>query len=211
MIKYLYNPPLPVKFLFKEFAWNSVSGQILFTFDDGPVAGNTEGILKKLDELKFKAIFFCVGNNVRYNRSLINEILVEGHTIGNHTMNHKVLTRAGLPEMIEEIIPFNKIMEDEFGYKVDYFRPPHGKFNLKLRSYLNYIDLKCVMWSLLTYDYKNNIDEVKKSLKHLKGNSIIVLHDSLKSKEVIIAAIDLISESILSNNFSVGTPPECLK
>jgi len=65
---------------------------------------------------------------------------------------------------------------------------------------------------LLTYDYKNDINIVKFALrKYLKSNSIIVLHDSNKSKDIIKDSINIIIEETNKKNYKIGTPSECLK
>ena len=68
------------------------------------------------------------------------------------------------------------------------------------------------MWSLLTYDYKADLNLVKKSAQnYLESNSIVVLHDNLKSKDIIIDAINIIFEEAEKKNYSIGNPDECLK
>ena len=53
-------------------------------------------------------------------------------------------------------------------------------------------NLKNIMWSLLTYDYKNDLSFVKfATQKYLNKDSIIVLHDSNKSKNIIVDSISL--------------------
>jgi peptidoglycan-N-acetylglucosamine deacetylase len=210
-MQYLYNPPLPVKYLFSRSIWNTGNNKVLLTFDDGPLNGNTDLILKKLDDNNIKALFFCVGNNILSNPGLTEELLKEGHSVGNHTMNHKILSNAGESIIAGEIKLFNEHMEEKFGYKVKYFRPPHGRMSFKLRSYLQKQELENVMWSLLTYDYKNDIQKVKRSYKYLRSNSIVILHDSIKSKNIISDSIDLLMDNILLRDYKTGTPEECLR
>ena len=92
-MSYRYSPPLIIKKLFKDFYWNTSNGKILLSFDDGPTTELTEVILNILSQNKIKAAFFCLGNNVKNSQSLVNDILTEGHLIGNHTFNHKRLTK----------------------------------------------------------------------------------------------------------------------
>ncbi len=67
------------------------------------------------------------------------------------------------------------------------------------------------MWSLLTYDYKNDISIVKFAVeKYLKQNSIIVLHDSNKSKEIINDSISFIADEVRKKNYQFGEANECL-
>lgn len=211
-MSYIINPPLIIKFFFKDFYWNTFNDKILLTFDDGPTVEVTELILNILSKNKIKAVFFCVGNNVKNHQSLVKEILDQGHLIANHTFNHKRLNKLSKTETDEEINSFNRIMKEKFDYDVKYFRPPHGKFTISTNGILKKKGLKCVMWSLLTQDYKNDFETVKFAVRnYLKKNSIVVLHDSIKSKEIIKDSINFIIDETAKKGFSFGEPEECLK
>jgi peptidoglycan/xylan/chitin deacetylase (PgdA/CDA1 family) len=173
---------------------------------------STEIILSELSKHKIKALFFCVGDNIHKHPSLAKEILAEGHTIGNHTFNHKILKPLSYEDKIQQIQSFNQLMKEEFNYEVKYFRPPHGKFQLSTNNLLAQFNLQNVMWSLLTYDYKNNFELVKFAVTNfLNKNSIVVLHDSLKSREIIKDSISFIADEAAKKNYSFGEPSECLK
>jgi len=212
MIKSLYTPPKTVRKLFSNFVWESSSDEILLTFDDGPIPSTTELILKELSKHKIKALFFCVGNNIRKYPSLTEEIISEGHSIGNHTFNHQILMNKPQNIILDEIVKVNDIIEQNLGLEVKYFRPPHGRFPLKLRKYLSDLNMVNVMWSLLTTDYNNKFSDVKFAVdNYLNNNSIVVLHDSLKSKDIIIESINYIHDMVEENNFKFGDVASCLK
>jgi peptidoglycan-N-acetylglucosamine deacetylase len=209
-LSYIINPPLIIKKLFKDFYWKTSNDKVLLTFDDGPTVETTEIILNTLSQNKIKAAFFCVGNNVKNNPTLVKEILGEGHLIGNHTFNHKKLNMISKAETIGEIDSCNNIMK-EFSYDVKYFRPPHGRFTISTNRILKEKNLKCVMWSLLTQDYKNDFETVKFTVKnYLRKNSIVVLHDSIKSREIIKDSINFITDEAAKKGFILGEPNECL-
>jgi peptidoglycan/xylan/chitin deacetylase (PgdA/CDA1 family) len=210
--KFLYNPPVLIKKVFSSTAWNTANNKVLLTFDDGPIPETTGIILDILRSNNIKAAFFCVGNNIKKNPGLAEKILSDGHLIGNHTFNHKVLTKAAPEEMMHEINAVNEIMLDEFQYQIKYFRHPHGKFNLKTLSALKKQNLTNVMWSLLTYDYKNDLNIVKFAVKkYLCKDSLIVLHDSIKSGRVISGSIDAVINEVYDKGYEFGVPEECLK
>jgi len=212
MTKYRYNPPSIIKKIFSEFYWQTSNNKILLTFDDGPNPGTTEKILEQLGSLNIKALHFCVGTNLQKYPGLTNELISEGHTIGNHTLSHKFLTRIIKEEARTEIEQVNSILAHEFNYSAKYIRPPYGRFNLSVRKILNNTNLKVVMWNLVTYDYKNDWEKVKFTVdKFLQSNSIIVLHDSNKSKDIIIDSIKYIADAATKNGFKFGEPEECLK
>ena len=209
-MKYHYNPPIILKKIFSDFSWNT-NNKVLLTFDDGPNPGTTEIILKKLSEEKIKALFFCVGENVQKYPELIKQIKDEGHSFGNHTFNHKILNKISNEEKDYQISSVNKIFNDQFDIKLKYFRPSHGRFQLSTSSLMKKHQLKNIMWSLLTYDYKNDLSIVKFAVeKYLKPNSIIVLHDSNKSKNIISDSISFIADEVRKRNYQFGEADECL-
>ena len=212
MIKYFFNPPFIIKKIYNDIQWNTINNEILFTFDDGPIPETTELILAELNKNKIKAVFFCVGNNVKNNSALCENILSEGHIIGNHTYNHKRINKLSEEELKKELNNFNEMLIKKFNYEVRYFRPPHGKFNLKSIKKIKELNLKTIMWSLITYDFQNDFNFFKNAVdKYMRRNSIIVMHDSLKSKDIIAQSINYLVEQIDKKNFKIGKPAECLK
>lgn len=210
--RYKYNPPGIIKFFFSDFIWYTANDKVLITFDDGPNPSSTEKILQKLNDNKLKAAFFCVGNNIKQNPELAKQINDEGHLICNHTFNHKMLNKISDSEIDDEINTFNETLNSVIGIETNYFRPPYGRFNFRVKNKLNLIGLKTAMWSLLTYDYKNDFKMVRKSIdKYLSNNSIIVLHDNYKSKDIIEESMDYIVEQVNKKDFRFGEPLECLQ
>ncbi len=210
-MKYLYNPPIILKKIFNDFSWNTSNGKVLITFDDGPNPQTIELILKKLSDENIKAIFFCVGDNVQKYPDLVRQIKEAGHSFGNHTFNHKILNQISDEEKDYQISSVNKIFKEQFDITLKYFRPSHGRFQLSTSSLMKKHNLKNVMWSLLTYDYNNDLSIVKFAVeKYLKPNSIIVLHDSNKSKNIILDSISIIADEVRNRNYQFGEPEQCL-
>src|SRR3989344_9068042 len=72
-------------------------GEILFTFDDGPLP-STLGVLDILDECKEKAMFFLVAENVQKYPQIATEIVKRGHSIGSHGLRHVNMKKLPLLE-----------------------------------------------------------------------------------------------------------------
>jgi peptidoglycan/xylan/chitin deacetylase (PgdA/CDA1 family) len=211
-LSFRYRPPFIVQKLFGNFIWKTSNNKILLTFDDGPTETATLKILSVLSKNKIKAVFFCVGNNIKQQLELTQKILQDGHTIANHTMNHKLINKISREEAVNELKSFNDLMKEKFNYQVKYFRPPHGRFNLKTNNILNELNLKCVMWNLLSYDFENKIEKVKYAIdKFLKENSIIVFHDNTKSSEIIEEALNYTINNAVKKGYQFGEPEDCLK
>ena len=211
-MRYFYTPPKVLQKMFPKFVWESKSDKILLTFDDGPNPDTTEMILENLSKHNIKAIFFCVGENLNKYPFLVKKIISEGHTIGNHTHSHQNIVSSSKSKIDEQIELCSKAIQEEIGTAPKYFRPPHGRFDLRTNRLMQKHQLTNVMWSLLTYDYKNDLNIVKFTVqKYLTKKSIIVMHDSNISKDIISNSIEFIVEEADNSGFQIGEPSECLR
>ena len=66
---------------------------VALTFDDGPDAEETPRVLDVLKRHGVRATFFVVGERIEAHPELLLRMLSEGHTIGNHTLNHADMTK----------------------------------------------------------------------------------------------------------------------
>ena len=67
--------------------------RIALTFDYGPDPSTTPAILDVLRDYHLKATFFVIGARAEQDPELIERIVSEGHTLGNHTYYHRDLTK----------------------------------------------------------------------------------------------------------------------
>jgi peptidoglycan/xylan/chitin deacetylase (PgdA/CDA1 family) len=63
-------------------------GEVVLTFDDGPVPWVTTPILDALDEYCTKATFFSVGEMALAYPAVTRDVIARGHTVGTHTYTH---------------------------------------------------------------------------------------------------------------------------
>jgi peptidoglycan/xylan/chitin deacetylase (PgdA/CDA1 family) len=68
-------------------------GEVVLTFDDGPLPGPTRRVLDALKAECVKATFFLMGRNAAAAPDLVGRIAREGHSIGSHTMTHAILRK----------------------------------------------------------------------------------------------------------------------
>ena len=61
---------------------------IYLTFDCGYENGNTDAILKALENHGVKGTFFVTGAFLEDHADIVNRMIDEGHAVGNHTYNH---------------------------------------------------------------------------------------------------------------------------
>ncbi|MCC7251639.1 polysaccharide deacetylase family protein [Hyphomicrobium sp.] len=77
-------------------------GEVVLTFDDGPMRRYTRPILDALDEQCVKATFFAVGRMAISDPATLQEVARRGHTIGTHTWSHKNLSTLSAAAMKRE-------------------------------------------------------------------------------------------------------------
>lgn len=178
---FIEQPPLLYRILFPEAQWRIKHKKrkvVYLTFDDGPIREVTPWVLDLLDYYGIKATFFLVGDNVRRNPDLLEEIKRRGHSWGNHTMNHlqgfKVMSRNYLRNIAEADKLIDSIL----------YRPPHGIMRWGQAKVIK-DHMNIIMYDLVTRDYskKLNGEQVLKNVKKfVRNGSIIVFHDSLKAE-----------------------------
>lgn len=211
-MNYYINPPKIIRKVLASSQWQSKTDKILFTVDDSPNAGITEQILDKFDEYRIRGVFFCVGEKVKKEASLVNEILQRGHIIGGHGFTHSSFLLKNRAFIKDEIEKTEKVIHDVVGYDIKYFRPPYGRLNFSYNGIIKGKGIRNIMWTLLINDYKKDLNLVKFVIKKfLRKDSIIVLHDNKKSKEISEMTIDLLVKEIKIKGYEIGEPEECLK
>ena len=106
---------------------NGHGKRVFLTFDDGPVPGLTEEVLKILEKHKVKATFFVVAEKAAEHRSILAQIVKDGHSIGNHSLNHSFRPFfAGRKTMIDWISSSENTLQDLTGAASVGWRSPAG-------------------------------------------------------------------------------------
>ncbi len=206
-----YDPSSFGSILFPDIQWRSKTGKILLTFDDSPNEKITLELLKILSDLSIKALFFCIGRNIMQTGGLVAEISAEGHMLGNHSFHHTNLRKTPLAGVKQELRQTSELIEQITGSRPKFFRPPYGRFSRSIVRAAAEENLKTVLWSLLTFDYKNDLNLLKFAVQFMRNDAIIVMHDNTKNASILRDGIISVNDFIRSQNFAIGTPQECLK
>ncbi|MBQ9121820.1 MAG: polysaccharide deacetylase family protein [Clostridia bacterium] len=188
---------------------------LYLTFDAGYENGNVEKILDTLKEENVPAAFFILDNLILKNTDLVKRMASEGHTVCNHTMKHKDMTKVtDIKEFEAELVGLEKLYEEKIGAKMaKFYRPPEGKFseeNLKFATELGYTT---VFWSFAyaDWDNKKQMSEeaaMKKVLENTHNGAILLFHPTSETNAKILGK--LIAEW-KSQGYRFGTLDELKK
>lgn len=173
---------------------------IAVTFDDGPTGnegGRTERLLDGLKERGVHATFFLCGYRVKDYNSMMDRYLAEGHEVGNHTMDHKILTTQTSDGGYEQTSTNNDLIEEYLGEKPTLMRPPGGAHDKSVRKVMRELGMPIILWNVDTLDWRDQDAATVKQriLDGAQDGAIVLEHDLYETTvEGVLAAIDELQE-----------------
>lgn len=192
--------------------------KIYLTFDDGPIPGPTDFVLETLAKHSIKAVFFCIGDNVRKHPDVFKKIVDQGHTVGNHTFNHLKGWSTPLKKYVENVEACEDVIHKSWDTSLrlpvtgdwppatgnqKLFRPPYGRITrAQIKALLQY---KIVMWDVLTNDYDRSVSHkacLQNSIRATRPGSVVVFHDSLKSEPNMAYTLPRYIDHFLEQGYS---------
>ncbi len=165
--------------------------KVYLTFDEGYEAGYTEKILEALKQNEVKACFFITAHYVNTNPDLVQKMINDGHTIGNHTVNHKSMPSLNSEQIKDEVMNLHTAIYNKFGYEMKYIRPPKGEYSESSVNYCNTLGYTTVMWSFAYDDWDENKQgreeyAKKKILDNIHNGAVILLHGNSKDNTNVL-------------------------
>ena len=167
--------------------------EIYLTFDAGYENGCTGQILDVLQAHHAPAVFFLVGNYLNTQPELVQRMVDEGHTVGNHTWTHpdmsKIEDREAFTAELQQVE--EKFQEITGQTLPRYYRPPQGVYseeNLKLAQELGY---RTVFWSLAYADWNNDAqpsaeEAFSKLIPRIHNGAVVLLHATSQTNAAIL-------------------------
>ena len=154
-----------------------------------------------------RVTFFVVGSRVNTYRAEIQRMADDGHEIGNHSMDHKILTKLGAPEIRAQIDRCSGAVKDITGQDTALVRTPGGGVNDTVRAN---ISQPIILWNIDTLDWKTrNADQtVQKVLSQVKDGDIVLMHEIYSQSGE--AAVRIIPE-LARRGFQMVTVSELAK
>jgi peptidoglycan/xylan/chitin deacetylase (PgdA/CDA1 family) len=157
----------------------SVAKCIALTFDDGP-GPDTGRLLDLLKAQNVPATFFVLGNQAMQRPALVNREYAEGNEVGNHTWDHKDLSKLPAAGIEDEINRGADAIAATGVPRPTLLRPPYGAVNDTVRAVGGY---PLIMWRVDPDDWKypdpaRIADQI---VSHAKPGRIVISHDTHKT------------------------------
>lgn len=158
--------------------------QISLSFDAAWGNQDTRKILDVLKKNNVKVTFFMTGGWIEKYPEDVKAIAKDGHDLGNHSENHKQMSRLTANECMEEIMKPHQKVKSLTGKDMILFRPPYGDYNNTLIQTLKGCNYYGIQWDVDSLDWKDydasTIIRKVTEHKHLGNGSIILCHNGAK-------------------------------
>ncbi|WLR42712.1 polysaccharide deacetylase family protein [Bacillus carboniphilus] len=150
--------------------------KIALTFDDGPHGTYTQEIIQLLEIYDANATFFMLGAQVELYPEVVQSLVDKGYEIGNHTWNHKDLTKLSKEEVIFQINETSHVIEEITGERTILFRPPYGSTNYEVERV---VKQRPILWDVdpMDWEVKDSQSIFRLVIENVTNHSIILLHD----------------------------------
>ncbi len=168
-----------------------VGKELALTFDDGP-SPNTLAVLDTLKNYNVKATFFCIGKHIKKHPEIIQRIVAEGHTLGNHSYSHSIWFPFFKSKTIaDEINKTNDLITQYTGKENRLFRPPFGVMTPRIAKAISKTRQLVMGWSIRSFDTSTkDMDKVIKRVQSkLVGSNVLLLHDDRTNTPAILESI----------------------
>jgi peptidoglycan/xylan/chitin deacetylase (PgdA/CDA1 family) len=192
---------------------NTSRKTIAFTFDAGSDAGYTAMILDTLKANGLHATFGMTGRFAEIYPELVKRMVNEGHTLINHTYDHKSftgnstgaapLTRA---ERWDELDHAESIIHDLTGATtLPYFRPPYGDYDASVNEDVGARGYAYnVMWTLDSRGWTGipAAEIVQRCLDNAQPGAIYIFHVGSASEDG--PALQQIIDGLKAQGYAIG-------
>ena len=166
---------------------------LYLTFDAGYENGCTAPILDALKKHGVSATFFVVGHYLETAPELVQRMVEEGHTVGNHTYHHPDMSAiADKASFSKELEGVETLYQEVTGQTMPkLYRPPQGKYseaNLRMAHEMGYATL---FWSLAYVDWYQDKQPTPqqaydKLLTRIHPGAIVLLHSTSSTNAAIL-------------------------
>lgn len=169
------------------FVGDTTGKVFYFTFDAGADTGYAGHIMDVLTNQGIKATFFVTKSYITNNPDVVRRMVIDGHTVANHTVSHADLSTLSDEQIRQEL----QSVEDEF-YSVTgthltrCIRPPMGNYSERSLYVTSQLGYKTVFWSIAYKDYDvNNQPSYEEAMAIVQNNyhdgAIFLLHIASKT------------------------------
>lgn len=194
--------------------------KVALSFDAAWGNEDTQTLLDILAKHDVHVTFFMTGGWIEEYPDDVKAIAAAGHDLGNHSENHKEMSKLNEKQCMEELMSPHDKVKALTGIDMCLFRPPYGDYNDNLIKSAEKCGYYTIQWDVDSLDWKDygadNIVSKVLNHKNLRNGSIILMHNGAKytkdALERVIAGLQEqgytivpISELIYTDNYTIDS------
>jgi peptidoglycan/xylan/chitin deacetylase (PgdA/CDA1 family) len=167
---------------------------IYLSFDDGPDPVYTPRLLDILAVCGVQANFFVVGAECQRHPALLERIVNEGHTVGNHSFSHLHPWRISAARAREEVRQGFTAIAGICNRPPRFFRPPYGRLRKVMLDEAHALHSRTILWSrsAMYWGVFGTPAAVARRLADTQPGDILLLHDAVRLKNRPSATLRLL-------------------
>lgn len=140
--------------------------------------------------------FFLGGSWVKNHPELVNQMVENGHELGNHSFTHPHPNSLSKEHNREQMLRTEELIFSLTQRKTTLYAPPYGEFNQTVLQAADELGYKTIMWTVDTVDWKRPPAAVIQArvLKKLQNGAIVLMHPTQPTIEALPGLISEIKK-----------------
>ena len=169
---------------------------LYLTFDDGPHESCTPKVLDLLAHHRVHATFFVVAETLQKNLSVGHAIVSQGHSVGNHSLDHKYrhfFTHNSY--LMGWIGRARDLIEQALAVRTIGFRSPLGIRTPDMGIALRKLQYPWIHWNQRFFDTQRGLPRavILNKTRQFQSGDILLLHDThIKFQESFLEGLELL-------------------
>lgn len=162
-------------------------------------------LLKELNRFDIKATFFLQGIRVAEDPDLAKEIIKQGHTIQNNTLNHVLPDRLEYEEAYIELVLANRVFKEHLNIEPKYARTRSGDSSDSFQEAATQLNMEVVTYTINPKDTQmQSAEEIADYIRRFANRGAIIELNTYINPEVI-RAISLIYQYASADGYTLTT------
>ncbi|MCS6849373.1 MAG: glycine betaine ABC transporter substrate-binding protein [Anaerolineae bacterium] len=155
---------------------------LYLSFDDGPHPTWTPQVLEVLQQNNAKATFFQIGQQIGAFSDVMQQLIVAGMGVGNHTWSHPSLAGIARDEFVSQVTRTHEAQVATGapeGPSLWCMRPPYGATDANTRPWAAELGYTVVLWTIDPQDWAlpGTQQIINHILTHARPGAILLSHD----------------------------------
>lgn len=191
----------------RDLAPGSAPSAVALTIDDGPDPRYTPEVLAVLAQYQVSATFSVIGRQAVRYPTLLQQILAQGHSLTNHSMNHpEPFAKLPAARVQTEIVGGLEAIYDATGFATSTFRSPGGDWSPTVYGLVAELGMMPIDWDVDPRDWSRpGVAAITAKLLRAKPGEILLCHDGGGNRSQTVTALRTVLPALKSRGLTFVT------